>query len=61
MHHKMALFDHQILAMGSTNWTKSAFTRNQDDLLILTSLKKREIQKIQKMLKHLFWESRKIL
>ncbi len=61
MHHKMALIDQDVLVIGSTNWTKSAFTRNQDDLLILSSLKKSETKKIRKIFRHLFWESKQIL
>lgn len=61
MHHKMALIDQDVLVIGSTNWTKSAFTRNQDDLLILSSLNKRKTKKIRKIFRHLFWESKQIL
>jgi phosphatidylserine/phosphatidylglycerophosphate/cardiolipin synthase-like enzyme len=40
LHHKWALIDEEIFAMGSANWTKAAFTRNEDFLLILSSLNK---------------------
>ena len=37
-HHKWALIDRSTLLIGSTNWTKAAFTRNQDCFLILRHL-----------------------
>ena len=39
LHHKWALIDGDILIMGSANWTKAAFTKNQDFLLLLSSLR----------------------
>jgi phosphatidylserine/phosphatidylglycerophosphate/cardiolipin synthase-like enzyme len=38
LHHKWALIDKTIFAMGSANWTKAAFTKNEDFLVILSSL-----------------------
>lgn len=38
LHHKWAIIDHKIFAMGSANWTKAAFTKNEDFLFILSSL-----------------------
>lgn len=38
LHHKWALIDKEILVMGSANWTASAFTKNQDCLLIIKGL-----------------------
>jgi len=35
LHHKWALVDQKHLILGSTNWTKAAFTKNQDCLLFL--------------------------
>lgn len=37
-HHKCAWIDEKILINGSANWTKSAFSRNDDCLLILYPL-----------------------
>lgn len=42
LHHKWALIDEEIFAMGSANWTKAAFTKNEDFLLILSSLSKKQ-------------------
>lgn len=35
MHHKFAIFDQQTLLTGSFNWTRSATTENQENLLVL--------------------------
>lgn len=35
MHHKFAILDGNILINGSFNWTRSASTRNQENLMIL--------------------------
>jgi phosphatidylserine/phosphatidylglycerophosphate/cardiolipin synthase-like enzyme len=34
MHHKFAIFDHQLLLNGSYNWTRSAAERNRENLLV---------------------------
>jgi cardiolipin synthase A/B len=38
LHHKWAYIDRQKLVLGSTNWTKAAFTKNQDCLLFIDDL-----------------------
>jgi phosphatidylserine/phosphatidylglycerophosphate/cardiolipin synthase-like enzyme len=38
LHHKWALIDDHTLIVGSTNWTKAAFTKNRDCLLFLKDL-----------------------
>lgn len=58
MHHKMAWIDNEILILGSTNWTKSAFLKNQDGLLVLPIQKQREKKFISKLFENLKWESR---
>lgn len=35
MHHKFALFDRRVLLNGSFNWTRSASTSNQENLLVI--------------------------
>lgn len=35
MHHKFAIFDRKQLATGSYNWTRSAFTMNNENLVVL--------------------------
>jgi len=60
MHHKFGFFDNELLIMGSTNWTKSAFEKNQDCLLILPKLKKTDQKFMKKLWRNLWWESKKI-
>ncbi len=38
LHYKMAIIDDAILVMGSANWTRSAFARNDDCFLVLSPL-----------------------
>ena len=40
MHHKFAYIDEKVLITGSANWTKSAFTKNQDCLIALSPVTK---------------------
>ena len=35
MHHKFALFDARLLLNGSFNWTRSASTSNEENLLVI--------------------------
>ncbi len=49
LHHKWALIDENLLIMGSANWTKAAFSKNQDFLFFLHPLKE-EQQKFFKKL-----------
>lgn len=45
-HHKWAWIDQKTFCMGSANWTKAAFGKNQDFLLIFENLGKQESKKI---------------
>jgi len=38
LHHKCARIDGKTLIIGSANWTQAAFTKNAEDLLILSPL-----------------------
>lgn len=38
LHHKWAIFDNTIFVMGSANWTKAAFSKNEDFLFTLSPL-----------------------
>jgi phosphatidylserine/phosphatidylglycerophosphate/cardiolipin synthase-like enzyme len=38
LHHKWAIIDDLTLIMGSANWTKAAFSKNQDFLFFLFPL-----------------------
>lgn len=56
-HHKWALIDHTCLILGSANWTRAAFNRNQDCLMILHDLPSNEQKQIQKIWKIIDMES----
>lgn len=49
MHHKWALIDNKTLILGSTNWTKAAFTKNRDSLLFLENLSSQDKNYIQSL------------
>ena len=42
MHHKFVYIDEQTLVAGSANWTKAAFAKNSDCLLILHNLNREQ-------------------
>ncbi len=47
-HHKFAWIDESLIN-GSTNWTRSAFTRNHDCFLILHELTEEQTKKMQEL------------
>ena len=49
LHHKWALIDDEALAMGSANWTKAAFARNQDFILMLYPLNANQKKYMQQL------------
>lgn len=49
LHHKMALIDDEILFFGSANWTKAAFAKNDECLLMIKPLNKKEKKKIKSL------------
>ncbi|MCB1181008.1 MAG: hypothetical protein KDK55_03180 [Chlamydiia bacterium] len=48
-HHKMAIIDKTLLIHGSANWTKAAFTRNDDCYVVVHHLKKEQKKKLKKI------------
>ncbi len=50
LHEKVAIIDNKILVGGSTNWTKAAFTANDEHIFVLSPLTKKQ----KEMLK-MFW------
>ncbi|MES2122279.1 MAG: phosphatidylserine/phosphatidylglycerophosphate/cardiolipin synthase family protein, partial [Chlamydiota bacterium] len=42
LHYKWGWIDEDTLAMGSANWTTAAFTKNDDFILVLSSLNKKQ-------------------
>ncbi|MCB1108694.1 MAG: hypothetical protein KDK44_03480 [Chlamydiia bacterium] len=49
LHHKWALVDDRHLAMGSANWTKAAFTKNREVLVIIRNLPPAQVRVCQKL------------
>lgn len=47
-HHKWALIDEDTLILGSANWTKAAFTKNKDFILILHPLDHKKLNVFKK-------------
>jgi phosphatidylserine/phosphatidylglycerophosphate/cardiolipin synthase-like enzyme len=58
-HHKWALIDKTTLILGSANWTKAAFTRNQDCFMILHSLPSKQRKQLKNIWKIVELESNK--
>lgn len=49
LHHKWCIIDEKTLILGSANWTKSAFTINEDCLLVVYDLTKKQKQQIRRI------------
>lgn len=61
LHHKWAYIDRKKIVLGSTNWTKAAFTKNQDCLLFLDDLTKAQQKVFDTLCKTIQLESIKAL
>lgn len=60
LHHKWAYIDRRTLVLGSTNWTKAAFTKNQDCLLFLFDLSSQQKKYLDNLWKVILLESKTI-
>jgi cardiolipin synthase A/B len=49
LHHKWCIVDSTILFVGSANWTKSAFTKNEDCVLELSPLNTKQKKHFEKI------------
>lgn len=49
LHHKFAFIDGKTLINGSANWTKAAFSKNEDCFLVLHNLTTDQIEKMDKI------------
>ncbi|MDX8431329.1 MAG: phospholipase D-like domain-containing protein [Candidatus Algichlamydia australiensis] len=58
LHHKFCLLNKKTLIFGSANWTKSAFEKNRDYVMIIHNLNKKQSNYIKKLTNHLFYESK---
>lgn len=47
LHHKLLVIDDRILVNGSANWTKAAFTQNEDCFMILYELTDKQREKLK--------------
>lgn len=47
LHHKLVWIDKKVLVSGSTNWTQSAFLRNEDGFFILHDLTEAQQKKME--------------
>lgn len=57
LHHKWCLVDYQHLILGSANWTRSAFQKNEDFICILHDLTQEQNQCLEKIWKRIQSES----
>ncbi len=59
LHYKWAYIDRSHVILGSTNWTKAAFVKNQDCLLFLKSLTKKDRLFFDNLCRTILLESKK--
>lgn len=57
LHHKFLLIDNATLLNGSANWTKAAFTNNDDFFLILSPLNRSQRDQLDEMWKEILLHS----
>jgi len=53
LHHKWAWIDQRTFIVGSANWTQAAFEKNQDFILVLNHLHKKEQKALNRLWKRL--------
>jgi len=61
LHHKWAYIDRSQVILGSTNWTKAAFTKNQDCLVFLKALTSRQQKLFDRLSRTIALESNETL
>lgn len=49
LHHKLAIIDNEILVDGSSNWTSNGFKKNDDCFMIVHTLTKEQLEKLNTM------------
>jgi len=57
LHHKFLYIDNQILVNGSANWTKRAFTQNDDCFIVIHNLTTQQNQQMDHLWKIILKES----
>lgn len=58
LHHKLAYIDKKQVILGSTNWTKAAFTKNEDCILIFDSLTPQDLAFFDQLQRKILLESK---
>ncbi len=58
-HHKFLYIDRKVLVNGSANWTKAAFTKNDDCFIILHDLTESQIERMDKLWDAIYKDSSK--
>lgn len=57
LHHKFLYIDGEILVNGSANWTKAAFTKNDDCFVVLHKLTEKQRKQMDHLWDVIEWES----
>jgi len=57
LHHKFCLLDQKTFLFGSANWTKSAFQKNRDYIMIIHDINKKQSKFLKKLNKTILYES----
>lgn len=60
LHYKMMIIDDSILVNGSANWTKAAFTQNDDCIMILKDLTTEQVNGLDRLWKRILSESKPV-
>jgi mitochondrial cardiolipin hydrolase len=60
LHHKFCLIDKKIFILGSSNWSKSGFKKNEEVVLIFDTLSEKQINDIHMVIETLQQELEKI-
>lgn len=58
LHHKFAYIDSKCLINGSANWTKAAFTQNDDCFIILHNLTENQVAQMERLWKGILQETK---
>ncbi|GAB5412066.1 MAG: phosphatidylserine/phosphatidylglycerophosphate/cardiolipin synthase family protein [Chlamydiales bacterium] len=58
LHHKFCLLNKKTLIFGSANWTKSAFEKNRDYVMIIHKLNKKQSKLLKKLTTTIIYESK---
>ena len=57
LHYKMMIVDDELLVAGSANWTRAAFEKNDDNILIIHPLQQQQKEKINHLWNNILKEA----